>query len=63
VVSVDGESAELIRYERRDGRNATLEGEHFSTLMAANGTLKGFANIALDLAAGSGSSLAATKNT
>ncbi|MDR2129388.1 MAG: hypothetical protein LBP52_10040 [Burkholderiaceae bacterium] len=49
TVSVDGESAELTRYERRDGRNAALEGEHFSTVMAADGTLKGFANIALDL--------------
>lgn len=49
-VTVDGEAAELTRYERRDGRNAGLEGEHFSTVVAADGKLKGFANISLDLA-------------
>lgn len=49
-VVVDGESAELTRYERKDGRNAGLEGEHFSTVVASDGTLKGFANISLDLA-------------
>lgn len=49
-VVVDGESAQLTRYERKDGRNAGLEGEHFSTVVAADGTLKGFANISLDLA-------------
>ncbi|SSW73797.1 hypothetical protein AVE30378_06144 [Achromobacter veterisilvae] len=48
-VAVDGESAELTRYERKDGRNAGLEGEHFSTVVAADGTLKGFANISQDL--------------
>lgn len=48
-VTVDGEAAELVRYERRDGRNAGLEGEHFSIVVAADGTLKGFANISLDL--------------
>lgn len=50
AVTVDGEAAELTRYERRDGRNVGLEGEHFSTVVAADGTLKGFANISLDLA-------------
>ncbi|VTR56989.1 Uncharacterised protein [Serratia fonticola] len=40
----------LSRYERRDGRNAFLEGEHFSTVFASDGTLKGFANISLELA-------------
>ena len=50
TVSVDGEGATLLRYERRDGRNTGLEGEHFSTVVAADGTLKGFANISLDLA-------------
>jgi hypothetical protein len=50
AVSVDGVAAKLTRYERRDGRNAGMEGEHFSTVVAADGTLKGFANIALDLA-------------
>lgn len=49
-VAVDGEPAELRRYERNDGRNAGLDGEHFSTVVAADGTLKGFANISLDLA-------------
>lgn len=49
-ITVDGEVAELARYERSDGRNTGLEGEHFSTVVSADGTLKGFANIALDLA-------------
>lgn len=48
-VSVDGQNAQLIRYERRDGRNAGLEGEHFSAVVATDGTLKGFANMSLDL--------------
>ena len=50
AVTVDGAATELTRYERRDGRNGGLEGEHFSTVVAADGTLKGFANISLDLA-------------
>lgn len=49
-VEVDNDAAILTRYERRDSRNASLEGEHFSTVMAADGALKGFANISLDLA-------------
>ncbi len=49
-VKIDGETATLTRYERRDKRNAGLEGEHFSTVVAADGTLKGFAKISLDLA-------------
>lgn len=48
-VRVDDVAATLTRYERRDGRNAGLGGEHFSTLIAADGTLKGFASISLDL--------------
>lgn len=48
-VVVDGEAAELVRYERTDGRNAAIGGEHFSTVIAANGRLKGFARIDLDL--------------
>lgn len=48
TVSLDGEPAILTRYERRDGRNAGLGGEHFSTVIAVNGKLKGFANISLD---------------
>lgn len=52
AVSVDGEGAELVRYERTDGRNAALGGEHFSTVIADNGRLKGFARIDLDLVGG-----------
>jgi hypothetical protein len=48
-VSVDGRSAILSRYERRDGRNRGLEGEHLSTLISNNGQLLGFANIDLAL--------------
>ena len=48
-VKADGEAATLTRYERRDERNTGLEGEHFSTMVAADGTLKGFANITFDL--------------
>lgn len=50
AVTLDGQPATLTRHERRDGRNRGLEGEHFSTVVGADGTLKGFANIALDLA-------------
>ncbi len=49
TAAVDGEAAELVRYARADGRNATLGGEHFSTVIADNGRLKGFARIDLDL--------------
>lgn len=48
-VNLDGEAAVLTRYIRKDGRNKDIEGEHFSSVIAANGTLKGFANISLDL--------------
>lgn len=34
-----------MRYERTDGRNAALGGEHFSIVIAADGRLKGFARI------------------
>lgn len=50
AVQVDGTPAILTRHERRDGRNAGLEGEHFSTVAMADGVLKGFAHISLDLA-------------
>ncbi len=46
-VGVDGEPAELRRHERRDGRNAGLHGEHLSTVVAADGTLKGFVHLSL----------------
>lgn len=49
-IEVDGEAAILTRYERQDGRNAGLNGEHFSTVVATDGMLKGFTNISLDLA-------------
>ncbi|WP_199772836.1 hypothetical protein [Ensifer adhaerens] len=49
---VDGKGAELVRYERTDGRNAALGGEHFSTVVADDGRLKGFARIDLDLVGG-----------
>lgn len=51
-VTVDGEQAELVRYRRRDGRNAALGGEHFSTVIAADGRLKGFAHMDLELVGG-----------
>lgn len=51
-VTVDKIGAELVRYERTDGRNATLGGEHFSTVIADNGRLKGFARMDLDLVGG-----------
>ncbi len=52
AVVVDGEGAELVRHTRIDGRNATLGGEHFSTVIADDGRLKGFARIDLDLVGG-----------
>ncbi len=52
AVTVDGEGAELVRYERTDARNAVLGGEHFSTVIAVNGQLKGFARMDLDLVGG-----------
>lgn len=49
IVTVDGENAELTRFERRDWRSGGLNGEHFSTVMGSQGKLKGFANMTLDL--------------
>ncbi|MCV2218532.1 hypothetical protein [Thauera sp. Sel9] len=48
-VSMNGKPVVLTRYERSDGRNAGLDGEHFSTVVAPDGRFLGFANIALDL--------------
>lgn len=48
-VSMNGKPVVLTRYERRDGRNAGLDGEHLSTVVAPDGRLLGFAHIALDL--------------
>lgn len=52
AVTVDGEDAQLVRHQRTDGRNAALGGEHFSTVVAADGRLKGFARMDLDLVGG-----------
>lgn len=52
TVTVDGEEAELVRYARTDKRNAMIGGEHFSTVIAGNGRLKGFTRIDLDLVGG-----------
>ncbi len=52
AVTVDGEAATLVRYHRADRRNAALGGEHFSTVIAANGRLKGFARMDLALVGG-----------
>lgn len=52
AVTVDRQGAELVRYERVDGRNAAFGGEHFSTVIGDNGRLKGFARIDLDLVGG-----------
>ncbi len=49
AVSVDGETVVLTRYEREDGRNSGLEGEHFSSVVSESGRLKGFAHISMDL--------------
>lgn len=49
AVNVDGEPVVLTRYEREDGRNVGMEGEHFSSVVSESGRLKGFANISLDL--------------
>lgn len=43
-VPVDGKTAELVRYERTDGRNGGLGGEHVS-LVLGEGRLKGFARM------------------
>lgn len=52
TVTVDRQGAELVRYERVDGRNAALGGEHFSTVIGSDGRLKGFARIDIDLVGG-----------
>ncbi|MEI3852880.1 MULTISPECIES: hypothetical protein [Ensifer] len=51
-VTLDRQGAELVRYQRTDGRNAALGGEHFSTVIAADGRLKGFARIDVALVGG-----------
>lgn len=49
-VTIDGEAAVLTRHIRSDGRNPTLGGEHFSTVVSSSGVLKGFAHMSLDMA-------------
>ncbi|WP_208723178.1 hypothetical protein [Corallococcus llansteffanensis] len=44
-VTVDGERATLTRFERQDGRNAGLGGEHYSLVVDGAGLLKGFAHM------------------
>ncbi|MBZ4420855.1 hypothetical protein [Myxococcus sp. RHSTA-1-4] len=46
-VTVDGERATLTRFERQDGRNTGLGGEHFSLVVNEAGLLKGFAHMDL----------------
>ncbi len=48
-VLVDGETAILTRYTRHDGRNNALGGEHFSTVIATDGMLKGFTHMSLEM--------------
>lgn len=38
----DGQAVVLTRYTRRDGRNNTLGGEHFSSIYDQQGRFKGF---------------------
>ncbi len=51
-VTLDGQGAELVRYQRTDGRNGALGSEHFSTVIAADGRFKGFARIDIALVGG-----------
>lgn len=48
-VRVDGRSAWHLRYEREDGLNTGLGGEHFSLLIAEEGGLLGSTHFAQDL--------------
>ncbi len=51
-VTVDGEQATLTRFEREDGHNCGLGGEHFSVVVSKTGLLKGFAHIGLAYSSG-----------
>lgn len=51
-VAIDGGKARLVRYERADGRNSGLGGEHFSTVTDPSGKLKGFTRMDLSLREG-----------
>ena len=41
-LQTDGQAVILTRYTRRDGRNNTLGGEHFSSIYDKQGRIKGF---------------------
>lgn len=51
-VTVDGEPAQLVRYERADNRNSGVGGEHFSVVVGQSGKLKGFTRMDLALREG-----------
>ncbi|WP_186647833.1 hypothetical protein [Fluviispira vulneris] len=51
-VKIDSQNADLIRYERSDGVNTGLMGEHFSMLISENGNLSGFTLMDAALAQG-----------
>jgi len=51
-VTVDGEQATLTRFEREDGYNSGLGGEHFSVVVSKNGQLKGFTHFGLAYSSG-----------
>ncbi|WP_211363241.1 hypothetical protein [Fluviispira multicolorata] len=51
-VKSDNENVELIRYERSDGINSGVMGEHFSLLVSKKGYLKGFTQMDTSLATG-----------
>jgi hypothetical protein len=48
-VAVDAVEATLIRYERTDGRNRGITGEHVSFVLDQGNNLKGFMRMDLDL--------------
>lgn len=52
TVIVDGIDAELNRFERSDGRNTGIGGEHFSSIIAQDGRLKGLTRMELSLSEG-----------
>ncbi len=52
VVAVDGEPAELIRYQPKEEKTIQYGGTHFSTVIAENGGLKGFCWLAPQLVDG-----------
>ncbi len=51
-VSVDGTTQTLIRFERADGHNNGLGGEHISLILGENNRLQGITRMTADLADG-----------